>query len=221
MSISKKIAERLRSAGAKFTANDNIYEYIEDGELELLKAEVQEKFQSLLETLVIDTANDPNTIGTAERISRMYIDEVFSGRYTKEPKMTEFPNTRKVGDMIVIGSINVRSACSHHFAPFIGKAWVGVIPNEKLIGISKFSRLINWFATRPQIQEELTDQIANELEAQIQPKGLAVVIKATHECMTWRGVKETDSFMTTSVMRGLFRENAQTREEFLRLIGSK
>jgi len=216
--ISKKIIERLRSEGVPFNANDNISDYITDKELKALKKEVEGSVQRLLESLVIDTFNDPNTRGSAERIARMYIDEVFSGRYSKMPKMTEFPNTRQVGDMIVIGSINIRSACSHHLVPFIGKAWIGVIPNKKLIGISKFSRLVNWYARRPQIQEELADQIADELEKQIKPKGLAVVIKATHECMTWRGVKETDSYMTTSVMRGLFRESAQTRNEFLELI---
>lgn len=218
MEISEIIRQRIVDSGAGFSANDNICQFLKEGELESLKKEVEAKIQSLLKSLVIDTVNDPNTKDTAGRISRMYIDEVFSGRYQPMPKMTEFPNTRKVGDMVIVGSINIRSACSHHLVPFIGKAWIGIIPSDKLIGISKFSRLVDWYARRPQIQEELVDQIADELEKQVKPKGIAVVIKATHECMTWRGVKETDSFMTTSVMRGVFRDSEQARNEFLRLI---
>lgn len=221
MATSEIIRKRILEAGASFYANDNIWEFIKEGEIESLKKEVEEKFLSLMQSLVIDTENDPNTKGSAERIARMYIDEVFSGRYRPLPKMTEFPNDKQLDDMIVVGGINIRSTCSHHFAPIVGKAWVGVIPDKKIIGISKFSRLINWFASRPQIQEELAVQIADELERRIQPKGIAIVIKASHSCMTWRGVKETNSYMTTSVMRGLFRENAQARNEFLNLVEEK
>lgn len=218
MTKTEEITRRLENANVPFRANDNIAEFLEPGDLDAIRGEVEAKINELLRCLVIDVDNDPNTQGTAERIARMYINEVFNGRYTKCPRITEFPNTKALDDMIVVGNINVRSTCSHHLAPISGKAWVGVVPGKKIIGISKFSRLINWIASRPQIQEECAVQIADELERRINPQGVAVVIKASHTCMTWRGVKETDSVMTTSIMRGLFRENHALRAEFLEMV---
>lgn len=214
MTTSEKIIERLKSAGVPFKSNDNIADFITEEELAELKTEVTEKVRSVLRSLVIDLENDPNMDETAERIAKMYLEETFVGRYTEMPKVTYFPNAKSLNDMLIVGNIPIRSTCSHHFAPIMGEAWIGIVPGEKVIGISKFSRLISWIMNRPQIQEESTVQIADLLESLIQPKGVAVYIKATHACMTWRGVKDLSSCMTTLVMRGVF-ENADKRREFL------
>lgn len=218
MSLSSEIAKRLTDLQIPFKANDNIADYLNPGELDGIRKEVEQKVDELLRSLVIDVDHDPNTKGTAERIARMYIGEVFNGRYSKCPKLTDFPNSKNLNDLMVVGGINVRSTCSHHLAPITGKAWVGVVPGGRVIGISKFSRLINWIASRPQIQEECAVQIADELERRISPLGVAVIIKASHTCMTWRGVKDAESQMTTSVMRGIFRDDAALRSEFLEMV---
>ena len=216
--ISSVIRERIREAGAPFAANDNIAQYIREGEMPQLEAELEEKIQGVLETLLIDTENDHNTRETAHRVAKMYLGEVFSGRYTERPRITEFPNVKQLNQIYTVGPIAIRSACSHHLVPIMGQCWIGVIPSEHVIGISKFSRLANWIFSRPQIQEEATVQLAGELERLIKTYGLAVIVKAKHECMSWRGVKEHDCAMTTSVMRGYFLKNTATRLEFLSLI---
>lgn len=215
--MTSKIIDRLKKQGVSFLANDNISDYITDKDLELIKAEVERNIEQVLRSLVIDVDNDPNTKGTAERIARMFVNEVFAGRYQPMPKATDFPNTKKLDDMLVV-STTIRSTCSHHFAPILGKAWIAVIPRDRVIGISKFSRLANWICARPQIQEEAAVQIADLLEEKINPLGIGVVIKASHSCMTWRGVKDETAVMTTSVMRGVFREDHKVRQEFLELV---
>ena len=217
-SISAQVAGRLRARGVPFRANDNIAPYLEPGELDGIQAEVEDRMTGVLGSLVIDVENDHNTRDTARRIAKMFVREVFAGRYEAMPQATEFPNEKRLGDILVVGPMTVRSTCSHHFAPILGHAWVGVISGEKVLGVSKFSRLFSWFASRPQIQEELAVQVADCLEALLKPRGLAVVIKAMHSCMTWRGVKDSDSKMTTSVMRGLFMTSAEARQEFLELL---
>ena len=214
MSISEKLIERLKAEGVPFKSNDNIGDYISEEELAELRKEVTEKVRAVLRSLVIDIDNDPNMQETAERIAKMYLEETFEGRYRAMPKVTYFPNTKELQDMLIVGNIPVRSTCSHHFAPIMGEAWIGIVPGEKVIGISKFSRLISWIMSRPQIQEESTVQIADLLETLIAPKGIAVYIKANHACMAWRGVKDTHSCMTTMVMRGAF-EDTDKRREFL------
>ena len=218
MSVSDRIKERIKNSGGSFFANDNIAKWISEGELEELKVEVQEKAEALLQSLVIDTENDHNTEGTARRIAKMYINEVFSGRYDEMPAVTDFPNAKNLDEIYTLGPITVRSACSHHIVPIIGEAWIGVIPSERVIGISKFVRLANWVMSRPQIQEEATVQLADLIEDLIAPRGLAVIIDAQHQCMTWRGVKENETRMKTSVMRGLFMDSDKARAEFLSLI---
>lgn len=210
-------AERLREKGVPFRANDNISQYLSKDDLKSIQKDVEEKVAALLKALVIDVENDPNTKGSAERIARMYMTEVFAGRYQPAPKATDFPNTKKLDDMLVV-STTIRSTCSHHFAPILGKAWIGVIPRDRVIGISKFSRLANWVCARPQIQEEAAVQIADLLEEKINPLGIAIVIKASHSCMTWRGVKDESAQMTTSIMRGVFREDHKARAEFLEFV---
>jgi GTP cyclohydrolase I len=212
------ITNRIKEAGAQFHANDNIARFIEPGELTTLQAELTSRAEHFLRGLVIDLDNDHNTQGTAERIAKMYITEVFKGRYSTPPKITSFPNAKTLDEMYVTGPITLRSACSHHFVPIVGRVWIGVVPGERVIGLSKFNRIVEWIASRPQIQEELVMQIADYIENEIQPKGLAVLIKATHMCMTWRGVRESmDSFMTTSVIRGVIKDDPAARAEFLAL----
>ena len=218
--LSVAIRERLRFANRRFHANDNIADFIHDeAELDALQDEVAARMQALLESLVIDTESDHNTQDTARRVARMYLNEVFAGRYRKAPAMTEFPNVEKLNELLVVGPITVRSACSHHFCPIMGRLWIGVLPNadSNLIGLSKYARLADWIMSRPQIQEEAVKTLADELERRLLPDGLAVVMKADHFCMHWRGVKD-ESQMTSSVMRGAFLRNASLRREFLGLI---
>ncbi|OWY40112.1 GTP cyclohydrolase [Xenophilus sp. AP218F] len=218
--VSQRIRSRVQQAQARFHANDNIASFIEEGELDQLQAEVQEKLKGVLESLVIDIDNDHNTQDTAKRVAKMFIREVFQGRYAPMPASTEFPNVEKLNELMIVGPITVRSACSHHLCPIMGRVWVGVMPNEhsNLIGLSKYARLINWVMTRPQIQEEAVSQIADLLMSKLQPDGLAIVMEADHFCMHWRGVKDNDSKMINSVMRGSFLSDANLRREFLSLM---
>src|SRR5690606_9639769 len=189
--VSVKIRERLKAAQQRFHANDNIAAHIREGELDLLLDEVQGKLDSVLSSLVIDTESDHNTQDTARRVAKMYLHEIFKGRYHAPPAVTEFPNAERLNELMIVGPITVRSACSHHLCPIIGKVWVGVMPNEhsNLIGLSKYARLIDWLMSRPQIQEEAVSQVADLLQSRMQPDGLAVVMEADHFCMQWRGVK--------------------------------
>jgi GTP cyclohydrolase I len=190
--VSVKIRERIQAARKRFHANDNIAEFIEPGELEKLLDEVAAKMSGVLDSLVIDTVNDHNTGDTARRVAKMYLKEVFKGRYVE----------------------------SHHYCPVIGKIWIGVMPNEhtNVIGLSKYARLAEWIMGRPQIQEEAVVQLADLIQRKTQPDGLAIVMEASHYCMGWRGVKDMDSKMINSVMRGAFLKDANLRREFLSLI---
>ena len=221
--VSQKIRERVVAAKKRFHSNDNIAAFIEPGELELLLAEVEQKMQGVLDSMVIDTVSDHNTNDTARRIAKMYVNEVFKGRYVKQPAITEFPNAEHLNELMIVGPITVRSACSHHFCPVIGKLWVGIMPNEhtNVIGLSKYARLAEWVMGRPQIQEEAVVQLADLIMEKTQPDGLAIVMEASHYCMAWRGVKDLDSKMINSVMRGVFLKDATLRREFLALIPQK
>ena len=218
--VSQRIRERIVASKQRFHANDNIAAFIEPGELERLIDEVQSKMQGVLESLVIDTVSDHNTQETARRVAKMYVKEVFSGRYAAPPAVTEFPNAEHLNELMIVGPVTVRSACSHHFCPIIGKLWIGVLPNEhsNLIGLSKYARLAEWIMSRPQIQEEAVTQVADLLNSKMQPDGLAVVMEADHFCMSWRGVKDMESKMINSVMRGAFLKDANLRREFLSLV---
>ena len=221
--VSVKIRERLAHAKKRFNANDNIARFIEPGELAALLDEVEGKMQGVLDSLVIDTAGDHNTQNTARRVAKMYLNEVFNGRYVEAPSITEFPNAEHLNELMIVGPITVRSACSHHFCPVIGKIWIGVMPNEhtNVIGLSKYARLAEWVMGRPQIQEEAVVQLADLIMDKTQPDGLAIVMEASHYCMGWRGVKDLDSKMINSVMRGVFLKDANLRREFLALIPQK
>ena len=221
--VSVKIRERLLQARKRFHSNDNIAEFVQPGELEALLDEVEVKMRGVLESLVIDTEHDHNTADTARRVAKMYVQEVFKGRYVQAPSITEFPNAEHLNELMIVGPITVRSACSHHFCPVIGKIWIGVLPNEhtNVIGLSKYARLAEWVMGRPQIQEEAVVQLADLIQEKTQPDGLALVMEASHYCMAWRGVKDMDSRMINSVMRGAFLKDPNLRREFLSLIPNK
>ncbi len=221
--ISVKIRERVLASKQRFHANDNIAEFIQPGELEALLDEVEDKLKAVLESLVIDTTNDHNTNDTAKRLAKMYIKEVFNGRYVTSPQITEFPNAERLNELMIVGPITVRSACSHHFCPIIGKIWIGILPNKttNVIGLSKYARLAEWVMGRPQIQEEAVVQLADLIQQKTRPDGLALVMEASHFCMAWRGVKDLDSRMINSVMRGAFLKDPILRREFLALIPQK
>ena len=220
---SSRIRARLQSARKRFHANDNISAFLKPGELEELLAEVEAKFKGVLESLVIDTESDHNTQDTARRVAKMYLTEVFSGRYIEAPAVTEFPHASSLIELLIVGPIKVRSACSHHFCPIMGRLWIGIMPNEhsNLIGLSKYSRLAEWVMSRPQIQEEAITQMAEVLMNKVRPDGLAVVMEADHFCMHWRGVKDDGTKMINSVMRGSFLRDHILRSEFLALLNNK
>ncbi|BAO80689.1 GTP cyclohydrolase I [Serpentinimonas raichei] len=218
--MSVVIRQRLQAARKRFHANDNIADFVQPGELEALLDEVTGKMQGVLDSLVIDTVHDHNTDQTARRVAKMYLKEVFAGRYVKAPAITEFPNAEHLNELMIVGPITVRSACSHHLCPVIGQIWIGVLPNEhtNVIGLSKYARLAEWVMGRPQIQEEAVVQLADLIQEKTQPDGLALVMEASHYCMAWRGVKDMDSRMINSVMRGVFLKDSNLRREFLSLI---
>ncbi|MFZ9573843.1 MAG: GTP cyclohydrolase I [Limnohabitans sp.] len=221
--VSVKIRERIQASRKRFHANDNISQFIEPGEMEQLLDEVSHKMGGVLQSLVIDTESDHNTADTARRVAKMYLQEVFKGRYVPAPEVTEFPNAEHLNELMIVGPITVRSACSHHFCPVIGKIWIGVVPNQhtNVIGLSKYARLAEWIMGRPQIQEEAVVQLADLIQRKTQPDGLSIVMEASHYCMGWRGVKDMDSKMINSVMRGAFLKDANLRREFLSLIPTR
>lgn len=221
--VSLKIRERIKAARKRFHANDNIADFIRPGELEALLDEVESKMRGVLSSLVIDTDSDHNTQDTARRVAKMYLNEIFRGRYQEAPPVTEFPNAERLNELMIVGPITVRSACSHHLCPIMGKVWIGIMPNEhsNLIGLSKYARLIDWIMSRPQIQEEAVTQVADVLQSRMNPDGLAVIMEADHFCMHWRGVKDMDSKMINSVMRGSFLKDPNLRREFLSLVTHK
>jgi GTP cyclohydrolase I len=218
--VSARIRARLEAARQRFHANDNISRFIEPGELEVLLDEVAQRMTEVLRSLVIDVENDHNTQETARRVAKMYLKEIFAGRYIHAPDVTEFPNVEQLNELMIVGPMRVRSACSHHLCPILGKLWVGVMPNQhsNLIGLSKYARLAEWIMCRPQIQEEAVSQLADLLQEKMKPDGLAIVMEAEHFCMHWRGVRDTDAKMTNSVMRGSFLKDDSLRREFLTLL---
>ena len=221
--VSARIRARILQAGQRFHANDNISSFIAPGESDALLDEVAGKMKGVLDSLVIDTERDHNTHDTARRVAKMYLTEVFRGRYVTAPPVTEFPNAERLNELMIVGPITVRSACRPHFCPIMGRLWIGLMPNEhsNLIGLSKYSRLAEWIMSRPQIQEEAITQMAELLMTKVSPDGLAVIMEADHFCMHWRGVKDTETKMVNSVMRGSFLKNSTLRREFLSLINLK
>jgi len=219
LSTAEQIRQRLKDAGVRFHSNDNISEYIQEGELDNLQNEVQEAMQGVLDALVIDTDNDHNTQETAKRVAKMFVHETFGGRYVPRPRVTSFPNMG-YKSLYTSGPISIRSTCAHHFQNIVGKCWIGVLPEDEVIGLSKFNRIVHHIAERPQIQEEMTTQIAEELIKYAKTPNIAVIVKAEHHCMPHRGVKEHESDMTTAIMRGAFDEHAPLKKEFYDIVMS-
>jgi len=216
--MSEVIRERIRQAGARFHANDNIADYIEDeDEIDRLVDEVAGQFQGVLNSLVIDTQNDHNTQDTARRVAKMFVRETFSGRYRSVPKVTAFPNLG-YKSLYTTGPISIRSTCAHHFQNIVGRCWVGIVPEGEVIGLSKFNRLVHHICERPQIQEELTSQIASALRDYAKTENIAVVVKAEHMCMTHRGVREHENDMTTAIMCGAFEKDPALKAEFYQIL---
>ena len=199
-------------------ANDTIYDGL--GDLQDIENEVEEAFQGVLKALLINTDEDHNTKDTARRVAKMIVHEIFRGRYYPPPKVTAFPNAKQYDQIYMSGPITINSTCAHHFQPITGKAYVGIFPGKKVVGLSKFNRMVDWVASRPQIQEEMTEQIADMIEQETEAKGVAVIVKAEHFCMTARGVKEHESDMLTSVVRGIFRDDPAIKSEFFSLLNN-
>lgn len=216
--VSDRIRARLREQDVSFLANDNVAEHILPGELDDLQVEVADRVRDLLHALVIDIENDHNTAETAERVAKMYLHEVFKGRYHHQPKVASFPNVKKLDEIYTVGPITVRSACSHHLVPIMGNCWIGIKPGERVIGLSKFTRVADWVFSRPHIQEEAVMILADEIERLCRPQGLGIIIKAQHYCMKWRGVKEPQTSMVNSVVRGDFRHDPSLKQEFFELV---
>ena len=219
LSTAELIRQRLKDAGVRFHSNDNISEYIKEGELDNLQNEVQEAMQGVLDALVIDTDNDHNTQETAKRVAKMFVHETFGGRYVPMPRVTSFPNMG-YKSLYTSGPISIRSTCAHHFQNIVGKCWIGVLPEDEVIGLSKFNRIVHHIAERPQIQEEMTTQIAEELIKYAKTPNIAVIVKAEHHCMTHRGVREHESDITTAIMRGAFDSHAPLKKEFYDIVMS-
>ena len=216
--ISEIIRDRIKTSGTRFSAYDNISDFINPGELEILEKEVASRVKDLLKSLVIDVENDHNTQETASRVAKMYLNEVFKGRYHEQPKVTSFPNDKNLDEIYTVGPISVRSACSHHLVPILGECWIGIKPGKKVIGLSKFARVADWVFSRPHIQEEAVMILADEIEKLCEPKRLGIIVKAQHYCMMWRGVKEPNTSMINSVGRGDFRHDLSLKQEFFELV---
>tara|TARA_R110000868_G_scaffold349575_3_gene610899 strand:+ start:367 stop:1068 length:702 start_codon:yes stop_codon:yes gene_type:complete len=214
--VSEKIKARLKSGGVRYWANDNIADYITDEEKAGLIDELEGKFAGVLDSLLIDRENDPNSKGTAKRLAKMYINEIMSGRYEPQPPVTAFPNDdadTRYGGMIVVRS-EIKSMCSHHHQPVSGVAYIGLIPGVKVIGLSKYTRLAQHCARRGTLQEELTQDIANVISKHTGAKDIAVYIQGTHGCCENRGIMAHSSLTQTCELRGQF-FNPSVKNEFL------
>tara|TARA_B100000902_G_scaffold359604_1_gene375559 strand:- start:16825 stop:17517 length:693 start_codon:yes stop_codon:yes gene_type:complete len=216
MAVSDVIRERIKKAGAKFWAGDNISQYLHEGEKEQLIEELQQKFEGVLDSLVIDRENDPNSNQTGKRLAKMYINELMSGRYDPMPNATAFPNEIEEGykGMIVIRS-EITSMCSHHHQTVKGVAYIGVIASDKLIGLSKYTRIAQWCASRGTLQEELCNDIAREIKKACETDHVGVYIQATHGCVENRGVMAHSSLTQTTVLEGAFKNEAKVQQEFM------
>ena len=206
---------KLKREGKRFWAGDNISEYLHPGDKEILINEATEAFEQVLDALIIDRENDPNSKGTARRLAKMYFNEVMAGRYEQAPDATAFPNDTqdRYEGMLVVRS-ELRSMCSHHHQPVSGVAYIGIIAAEKLIGLSKYTRIAQWCARRGTLQEELCNDIAREIMKATESENVAVYVQAVHGCCENRGIMAHSSLTQTTVLRGSFKDDAGTKKEF-------
>ena len=215
MTISRVITQRIRNAGGRYWAGDNISDVIRDGEMEQLIDEATEAFEGVLDTLLIDRHDDPNSKGTARRLAKMYFNEIMAGRYEPMPTATAFPNDTedRYEGMLVVRS-ELKSMCSHHHQPVAGVAYIGILAAEKLIGLSKYTRIAQWCARRGTLQEELCNDIAKEIMKATGTKNVGVYIQATHGCCENRGIMAHSSLTQTTVLKGQFFSDTGTKKEF-------
>lgn len=213
--VSERIKSRIKASGKRFFACDNVSEFIQEGEENDLILELTEKFNSVIDSLVIDRDNDPNSRETGKRLAKMYVYEIMSGRYEKAPKVTAFPNTgENVYSGMLVVRAEIKSMCSHHHQPVRGVAYIGIIPGQKVIGLSKYIRIAQWYARRGQLQEELCEQIAKAISQATGTSDVAVYIGATHGCCENRGVNAANSLTQTTVLRGQFHAMDVKKEFF-------
>jgi len=214
MSFSEVIKARLEDANIRYWAGDNISEVLHKGDKEKIIDDAAEQFEKVLDSLLIDRYNDPNSKGTARRLAKMYVNEIMSGRYDPAPNATAFPNTGddRYSGMLVVRS-ELKSMCSHHHQPVTGVAYIGIIPGNKVIGLSKYTRIAQWCARRGTLQEELCNDIAREIRKATDSEDVAVYIQATHGCCENRGISAHSSLTQTTVLHGEF-NNGDVKKEF-------
>jgi GTP cyclohydrolase IA len=214
MKVSDKIKQRLEIDGKKYFASDNISKYIQAGETAELIEEVEVAFEQVLQSLIIDTKNDPNSMGTAHRLAKMYINEIMGGRYLPDPRITSFPNDGQYDQLIVVRA-DIKSMCSHHHQPVSGVCYIGCLPGDEVIGLSKYTRVAQHLANRGHLQEELTEMIATRIQKLTKSKGVAVYIKARHGCCENRGILASNSSTQTTVVKGELKSNVNLKQEFM------
>ena len=213
--LADAIRFRMKRDGKRFWAGDNVSDYLHESDKEHLINEATEAFEKVLDTLLIDRENDPNSKGTARRLAKMYFNEIMAGRYEPAPDATAFPNDSadRYEGMLVVRS-ELRSMCSHHHQPVVGVAYIGIIAAEKLIGLSKYTRIAQWCARRGTLQEELCNDIAREIQKATGATDLGVYIQATHGCCENRGIMAKSSLTQTTVLKGAFKDDHGTKKEF-------
>ena len=213
--LSDVIREKMKTEKKRFWAGDNISDYVDEQSKTQLIDEATEAFETVLDRLMIDRENDPNSQGTARRLAKMYFNEIMAGRYEPRPDATSFPNDTqdRYKGMLVVRS-ELRSMCSHHHQPVVGVAYIGIIAAQRLIGLSKYTRIAQWCARRGTLQEELCNDIAREIEKATGAKNLGVYIQAQHGCCENRGIMAHSSLTQTTVLKGSFKDDAGTKKEF-------
>jgi GTP cyclohydrolase I len=214
--LSDILRKRMREDGKRFWAGDNISDYVRDTDIPFLIDEATEAFEKVLDRLLIDRETDPNSQGTARRLAKMYYNEIMAGRYDPAPDATSFPNEGEEAykGMLVVRS-ELRSMCSHHHQPVNGVAYIGIIPNGKVIGLSKYTRIAQWCARRGTLQEQLCNQIAEAIQEATNAKDIGVYIQATHGCCENRGIMAHSSLTQTTVLKGAFNTDPATKKEFM------
>ena len=216
MSITDDIKQRIQSAGTRYWAGDNISQHIKEGEHQLIIDELTPKFEAVLDSLIIDRHNDPNSQDTGRRMAKMYVNELMRGRYFPMPNATAFPNHVEdgYGGMLVVRS-EIKSLCSHHHQPVSGVAYIGIIAADTLIGLSKYTRIAQWCARRGTLQEELNNEIARQIMKATGSKNVGVYIQATQGCCENRGIHAHSSLTQTTVLKGAFQQDQTTKKEFM------
>lgn len=214
MSVSKTIIERLKTNNVRYFASDNIAQHISEQEHQDLIDELTEKFEAVIDSLLIDRENDPNSKDTPRRLAKMYYNEIMGGRYEAEPKVTAFPNDDAYEQLIVIRS-DIKSMCSHHHQPVQGVCYIACMPGEEVIGLSKYTRIAQHLSARGHLQEELTEMIAKKIEKLTKSKAVGVYIRARHGCCENRGIRSSNSSTQTTVLKGLLRTDAALKNEFM------